>query len=365
MVPAARWLVVAVVALGVTSAPLVPRVLPVRESSISAAGLAERISGAVDLGWSGEVRSQGFLQVPVTGQTFGGIGRLLGEEAHLRVWWRDHENWRIARIRATGESNLARDGELTVQWNYEENRVNLGLYAPIRLPEDVDVIPAELAARLLAGARPDELSRLPARRVAGRDAVGVRLLPSDERSTISRVDVWAHQSSGLPLRVKVYGEPAGGAPILDTRLERLTLERPALTMTAFQLSSSLDFSQGAALDEVAGADALAPLVTPDVIADLPLRGRPEDFGAVGVYGRGPMAILAVPLRRSVAEKLRAQLRRSRDVRVEGSTVALEVGPISVRLLEGRGSTFLLTGTVTPETLNAAGIDLVQDVRRTR
>ena len=364
MFPGARWLAVAAIAVGLTSAPLIPRALPARETDISAGRLVEQIGDAAALGWSGEVRSQGSLQVPLTGSAFGGVSRLLGEETRLRVWWRDPDNWRIDRQRTTGESDLVRNGGLMVRWNYEENRVNFTPYSTIRLPDDVDVVPSALAARLLAGARPRELSRLPVRREAGRDAVGLRLTPSDDRSTISRVEVWADVESGLPLRVKVYGEPVGGVPILDTRLTTITIGKPAPAKTDLQLARTLDFSRGVALDDAAGANAFAPLVPPDSIADLPRRGRPEDFGAVGVYGRGPTAVLAVPLRRSVAERLHDQLARGRDARETGSSVSLEVGPISVRLAKGDRASFLLTGTVTPGTLSEAAVDLLRDVRRT-
>ncbi len=365
MVPRARWLAVAVVALGVASAPLVTEALPVRESNISATRLADRIQGAADLGWSGEVRSQGSLRVPLTGSTFGGIARLLGEETHLRVWWLDRENWRIDRIRTTGESDSVRDGGLMVRFNYEESRVRFTPYSEIRLPDDVDVVPSTLAARLLGGAHPDELSRLPSRRVAGRAAAGLRLVPSDARSTISQVDVWADVASGLPLRVEVYGEPRGEVPILETELTTLTLVKPERAKATFRLAPHLDFSRGVALDEAAGAAKFAPFVPPERVAGLARRGEPLDFGAVGVYGRGPTAILAVPLRPWVAERLHDQLARSRDSLETGSSISLEVGPISVRLVDDGGTFFLLTGTVTRETLSQAATDLLRDIRRTR
>ncbi len=365
MVPGARWLAVAAVALGVASAPLVTEALPVRESDISATRLADRISGADDLGWSGEVRSQGSLRVPLTGSTFGGMARLLGEETNLRVWWRDRENWRIDRIRTTGESDLVRHGGLMVRFSYEESRVRFTPYSAVRLPDDVDVVPSALAARLLAGAHSDELSRLPSRRVAGRVAAGLRLLPSDARSTISQVDVWADVSSGLALRVEVYGEPRGGVPILETELTSLRLVKPERAKATFrQLSPHLDFSRGVALDEAAGAATFAPFVPPGSVAGLARRGQPDVFGAVGVYGRGPVAVLAVPLRPWVAERLHDQLARSRDSLETGSSISLEVGPISVRLVDDGGTSFLLTGTVTPETLSQAATDLLRGVRRT-
>ena len=364
MVPGARWLAVAAVALGVASAPLVTQGLPARETTISATRLADRIHAAADLGWSGEVRAQGSLRVPLTGSTFGGIARLLGEETRLRVWWRDPEHWRIDRIRTTGESDLVRDGRLMVRWNYEENGVRFTPYSAIRLPDDVDVVPSTLAARLLSGARADELSRLPARRVGGRSAAGLRLVPSDSRSTISRVDVWADVPTGLPLRVEVYDEPAGGIPVLSTELDSLDLGKPPVSKTTFHLSPGLDFSRGVALDMAAGADTFAPFVPPNSVAGLPRLGRPEDFGAVGVYGRGPTAVLAVPLRPWVAERLHDQLARSRDTRVTSTSIALGVGPISVRLVEAGRAAFLLSGTVTAETLTQAATDLQRHVRRT-
>ncbi len=364
MFPGARWLAVTAGAVVLASAPLATRVLPVHQSDISATRLAARIHDSSRLGWSGEVRSLGSLQVPLTGSQFGGVARVLGEQTDLRVWWRDSENWRLDRIRATGESDLVRDGGLTVRWNYEDNKVNFTPYSSVRLPDDVDVVPASLARRLLAGAKPDELSRLPSRRVAGHDSAGLRLVPDDERSTIAAVEVWADEKTGLPLQVKVYGDPAGSVPILNTRLIAVSMGTPRPERTDFRLSDSLDFSRGVALDEAAGANAFAPFDPPESIADLRRRGNPETFGAVGVYGRGPTAILAVPVRRGTANDLHDQLAESRDARKAGRSISLEVGPISVLLVRGDRANFLLTGTVSPETLRQASIDLVQNVRRT-
>ena len=359
-----RWLSVAAAALLLGSAPLVPRVLPVDSTDISATALVERIQHSERIGWSGEVRALGSLNVPLTGSTFGGVARVLGEKTDLRVWWRDAESWRLDRIRATGESDLIRDGGLMVRWNYEDNRARFTPYSPVRLPDDVDVVPSSLAVRLLSGARPTELFRLAARRIAGRNASGVRLLPADARSTISRVDVWADDTSGLPLRVDVYGAPAGGTPILSTRVTAVDLGKPTKDRVGFQPSPSLRVSRGVALDEAAGSNAFAPFIPPDTLDGLPRRGRPETFGAVGVYGRGPTAVLAVPLRRSTTEALRRQLMRSQDAREEGRTIAMEVGPVSLLLADRREANFLLAGTVTPATLKRAAVDLVQHVRRT-
>jgi hypothetical protein len=364
MFPGSRWVAVAAVALGLGSLPLVPQVLPVSASDVSATRLVERIQHSDEIGWSGEVRSLGSLQVPLTGPTFGGVSRLLGGQTSLRVWWRGPTTWRLDRMRATGETDLVRAGTRVLRWNYEDNTVNVTPYSPIRLPEDIDVVPSALAVRLLSGARASELARLPERRVAGHSAAGVRLVPADPRSTISRVDVWADVSSGLPLRVLVYGEPDHDVPVLTTEVVTLDLDRPRAALTGFDPSPNLDFSRGFALDQAAGANAFAPFAPPDQIAGLPRRGRPQDFGAVGVYGRGPTAVLALPLRGSTAEALHEQIAQSPAAVEAAASISLRVGPISVLLVDGDGAHFLLTGTVTPEALTAASIDLLRDVRRT-
>jgi hypothetical protein len=364
MVPATRWLTVAAVAIVLVALPLVTQALPARQFELSATALAERIRGS-DQGWSGEVRSLGSLQVPLGGSTFGGVARLLGEQTHLRVWWRGPTSWRVDRLRTTGETDSVRDGDLTAGWNYERNEVRFTPYSPVRLPDDVDVVPLSLARRLLAGARPSELTRLPARRVAGRSAPGLRLVPSDGRTTIERVDLWADEATGLPLRVEVYAAPAGRIPVLSTEVVTLRLDRPTLKQTRFEFSRGIRYSRGQALDAAAGANAFAPFQLPSVIADLPRRGRAEDLGAVGVYGRGPTAVLAIPLRDSIARGLRDQLRRSTTSREAGDSIAMEVGPLSVLLERRRSGNFLLMGTVTPATLETASEDLVAGVVRTR
>lgn len=364
MVPAARWLIVALLAAALVGTPLVLRSLPAEGSNLGAVALASRISDSAALGWSGEVRSVGSLSVPVGGSTFGGLARLLGEESRLLVWWRGPQSWRVDRIRVTGESDLVHDGGLSVQWDYEGNHARFAPYSAVRLPDDSDALPPSLAALLLSGARPEELSRLPARRVAGRSAAGLRLVPADHRSTVARVDVWADESTGVPLRVDAYAvHGSSRRPVVSTTFEIFHPGRPPRSRTGIELAASLDYSRGVSQDEAGGANLFAPFVPPDQLAGLSRRGDASAYGAVGVYGRGPTALIALPLRRSVSEQLAAQLRRSSSSRAVPSGIAMEVGPLSVLLVEmGDGGHFLLAGTVTPATLRRASADLITGVR---
>ena len=235
-------LVTRLLALGPSRPPPTLAAAGVRSASDAATG-ASRLARGIGLDGhrlAGEVRTQGSLDVPLDSSSFGGIARLLGEHSDLRVWWRDADTWRIDRLRTTGESDIARNGGLSVRWSYEEGRARFAAYSPIRLPDDNDIVPPALAARLLDGARGDELSRLPARRVAGRSAAGLRLVPANPASTIARVDVWADESSGLPLRVEVYGEDDTAHPTLTSEITRLDLGDPTNSEVGFRLSPGVN-----------------------------------------------------------------------------------------------------------------------------
>lgn len=365
MLPAARWIVVAVVAIACATAPALLRVVPAHDSDISATALAKRIQASSALGWSGEVHALGSLEVPLTGSTFGGVSRLLGGQTDLRVWWRDPEHWRLDRLRTSGEQDLIRSGSRTVRWTYESSEARFTPYSEVRLPNDSDALPPTLAGRLLSGAKAAELTRLPARRVDGRSAVGLRFVPSDSRTTIARVDVWADEDSGLPVRVDVYDKGGRDRPILTTQVISLDTDRPDAEVTSFQPVRGMNFSRGAALDEAAGANAYAPFTLPDEVSDLPRRGRPETFRAVGIYGRGPTALVGIPLRSRITKGLYDQLSESRDATVTAQRVSLQVGPLSVLLLVGKDVGLLLTGTVDPVTLETAASDMVRGMVRTR
>ena len=100
-------------------------------------------------------------------------------------------------------------GGVTTEWSYERDRAETSVDPRIRLPRTADLTPPAVAARLLRDVDADELTRLPARRVAGRDALGLRLVPGAPQSSIDHVDVWADRETGIPLRVEVYGAESG------------------------------------------------------------------------------------------------------------------------------------------------------------
>jgi hypothetical protein len=224
MTPPVRWLLVVLVAALVTTPVALGHLRPAQATSLSAADLLAMVHRSTATGWSGEVHSQGALQVP-SSESFSGVTRLLGDETTLRVWWHDGRHWRVDRTRASGETDLIRNGAGTATWSYESEKVTFTPYSAIRLPDESDVLPSTLAARLLSGARPGELSRIRDRRVAGIASAGLSLVPSDPRSTIARTDVWVDEKSGLPTRVEVYAD-GRTQPVLSTEVTSLHVGTP-------------------------------------------------------------------------------------------------------------------------------------------
>ena len=357
-----RWTAAAVVAALAIVAPLAPGFIPARASDVSATALLQSIEDSRSTSWSGDVTTQGTLQIPDT-DSFAGVAELLGEQKDVRVWWRDPESWRVDRVRQTGETGLIREGDQVTSWVFESARATVSPYSPVRLPDVSDLLPNQLADRLLAGASDDELTRLPARRIAGRDAPGLRLTPGDDQSTIGRVDVWADADTGLPLQVEVTGVGAD-QPVLRSEVDRLDLGDPDPDTTTFTAPADAEVRTRDAVDLAAGANVFAPFVLPDVVAGLERRGDTDDLGAVGIYGRGPTALVAIPLRRDAQARAREQFSAAASAEQTDAGTSLSIGPLSILLTSGeRGrGTFLLAGTVTPETLTAAADELAEGVQ---
>ena len=364
MVPAVRWLVVAAVAIIVTAAPAAARLWPVSEQNPGLTSLARKVAAAESVPWSGEVRSVGSLSLPLKTSDFGGIARLVGEGTDLRVWWRAKDAWRVDRIRATGETDSMRDGGLAIRFSYESQTARFNDWSSVRLPDDVDLLPSTLASRIFEDATRGELSRLPAQRVAGHVGAGIRLTPADTRSSVGHADVWADPDTGLPLLVELYAD-GSRRPLLTSAVTSLDLARPSAEATRFELGSEVTYIQGTSFDDAASANAYAPFRLPGEVAGLDRRGGDLAQGAVGFYGHGPTALIALPLRDSIARSLDRQLDESPAATRLGRSVSLEVGPLSVLLVRSERGNFLLAGTVTPDTLSQASTDLVAGVVRTR
>ena len=360
MTPSRRWWLVAAATVAVVGLPIVAGALPVRGPQVTAAALLASIRSSARHAYSGQVQLAGNLDLPVTSR-FTDVGALLGGATTLRVWWRSPSQWRVDKTLVTGETDLIHDGGLTTQWRYDQARAVRSVDPEVRLPRTADLLPPVLAARVLVGVTDRSVSRVPARRVAGIAAPGLRVAASDPRSSIDHVDLWSDPATGLVLRLDAYA--AGDtAPSFTTAFDSFSADRPVRARTRFVVPQGASVTFDDVLDIADAADQYAPFSPPATVAGLARAARPQ--GAVGVYGTGLTRLLVIPLRHGDAETLRDQVRASAGATESAAGVALRSGPLGVLVSEHREASWLVTGPVTEQTLVDAADDLaVGTVRR--
>ena len=355
MRPIHRWSVVAGVFLLLALVPLAGRAFPATDRPLSAAQLLSLVRSGYDAPYSGMVQSEGRLGLPFDDH-FTDVADLFGGRTRLRVWWRGPDDWRVDRLLDSGEVDRFHHQNVTTQWDYERERVSVGTDPDIRLPRDSDMLPPRLASFLLGDVTADHLTRLPARRIAGHDALGLRLGVDDTRSTIDHVDVWAEADTGTVLAVDVFTAGAT-VPVVTTSFTSFSADIPSAQVTRFRAPDGVHRQFEPLLDFADAADQYAPLTPPSTLAGLP-RSNASGRG-VGAYGDGPTRLLAVPLQRRDAAVLSEQLANSGAVRTQGQQL-MRIGPLGIMLTavhEPFDFQWLLTGSVTDDALRRAAADL--------
>lgn len=338
------------------SVPVVLQHRPAANADIPATELLARIQHSSGVAYSGYAESSGTLDLPSVSQ-FGAVSDLLSSRTQLRVFARGSDDWRVDTVSPVGETDLHATPAGLWSWDYESSTSTFtdGTGSePARLPRADDLLPANLARRLLSQALPTEVSRIGAARIAGHDAVGLRLRPVEPQSTIDRVDVWALAASGLPVRVNVYAKGASVA-VLTTAMLDLSTSRPSAADTAFRPPVPNKVRSQSQLDIVSLVNRLGRARPPAELAGLPR--NIESIGAVGAYGRGVTAMLAVPVPPRLSGTLRTQLAAtvgSSGV-ADADNIALSLAGVNLLMLpqDGDGWAWLLIGTVTADALRTA------------
>lgn len=353
-----RWLAVVLGTALVIIAPLGLRALPAPASEATAAGLLRQLRASSDTPYSGYVEALGTLQLPVAA-SLEDLGPLFGERTRMRVWWRGPANWRVDQILATGETDFIRSGGETLTWEYEDNQVTRFTNSRARLPRAPDLIPPQLAAYLLTGVTDSQASRIPVKRIAGRQAPGLRVRPDNDISSIDHVDLWIDPDTGIPLAVSVYAS-ATDRVILTSSFMDFSPVTPSRDRTDFQLPPGASVDQPRVIDVADAANRFLPLTPPATVIGLPRTANPE-LRSVGVYGSGLTQFVAIPLWTDAARPLRDQLRMTPTAQQVPEGRLVTVGPLGILLtkfLRSEGG-WLIAGTLTPEALQQAAAELSQ------
>jgi len=361
---AARWAAVAALVAVLLALPAVIRLLPASDAAVSAAELRTRALATETLGFSGYAVSAGNLALPVTDQ-LSSVADLFSNRTSMRVWWRGPLDSRVDVVTPAGETGVHTGPGATWTWQYETATATRDAANPLELPAPPDVLPSSLGRRLLSEATDAELSRLGARRVAGRDALGLRLAPSDRASSVRRVDVWVDSRSGLPLQVEVF-EKGAAKVALDTRFLDLDLAVPDASVTAFTPPPGAVVREGREAEVVLEAGRrIRPVQLPGQLVGLSRRALDGVPPGIGLYGRGVTLLAVAPVPWRLAHGLRDALSASPDAVVDELGIRVAAGPVAVMIVEppGRGP-YVLTGTVTLDALAQAARQL-PDLERTR
>jgi len=349
-----RWGAVAASVAVLAALPSAVGALPAAHSDVSAEQLRARVRASAAVAWSGTSESRGGVALPDV-QELGDLPGLLGGTVRTRTWWRGPADWRVDEQRLTGEQDVIVQGARTTTWDSADNTVErLFGELPVRLPRAADLL-APVLGRRLAGARDAVASRLPERRVAGRSAAGLRLVPSDPAaSTVASVDLWADPQTGLPLLVELRAE-GQERPVLTTLVLDLDLDVPPAARTAFRVPRTATVTTSEVPDLAAQIDRAVPYALPALLAGAPRAGIGglQEARGVGTYGGGLASYAVVPLPPDVAFTLLRRLSATGGNRI---TTPLVNGLVDVE----RDRSYLLVGTVPQGQLDAALAELRAD-----
>jgi hypothetical protein len=344
--------------------PAIVAAWPVPASSLSAAALRARMLRAAGAPYQGYVESSVDLDLPSL-PDLADVSSLLDGVTDQYAWYRSPGEWRSDVITQTGETDTYQTGKGTFQWEYSENLLTRIVGAqPVRLPRAADLLPPSLALRLLSFASSaTRFSRLPAQRIAGVDAAGLRLLPDDPDTTIGAVDIWADPATGLPVQVSIVGR-GSAAPVLVTRFLELSQSRPPLSVVTPNPAPGVGMTT-TQLPDVSGLlNQFAPPL-PAQIAGMNQVPVPGGLTDVAAYGSGFARFAALPLPNRVGQSAlsAAQSAGAGGISLTGGTGALIETPLLTVLLaqsQNGGPVYLLTGAVTPSLLIRAGAALLAE-----
>jgi hypothetical protein len=301
----------------------------------------------------GLAESRGGLAVPDVPR-LGDVAAQLGETTRLRVWWSGPDAWRVDAPTLTGERDTYGGTELgfPVRWDYEDLRLTAVVGdPPLRLPREDDLLPPQVARRLLSGVGPaDVLEPAPQDRVAGRRTVGLRIVPADPRSTIGAIDVQLEPASRLPLAVTVR-DPAGRTA-LDSRFVDLALTTPDPAVLKVPAAPGASREQENAPDLVSRVLRDGAWALPDRLAGLP--ASEETVGGAAAYGTGLVRLVVLPLSPRLGARVLDATRAGAVVRTlpGGEVQLLTSGPISIAAARGSNGEhlYLISGLVTTDLL---------------
>jgi hypothetical protein len=363
---AGRWAVALAGTIAIGLLPTALAALPANGSDRTPREIVAAARDSAAIPHEGYAETTGTLGLPDLPR-LGQVAALLGGTTHARVWWRSPTAWRVDRVTATGESDMyAWEGALHT-WDYEGSRLRTILGdSPVRLPRIDDLLPPQAARRILAGVTShDLLTPLPAKRVAGRSADGVRIVPAATDSTIGRVDIYVDSASGLPLSLQLYPRGSSNAA-LSSRFLDVRLVRPDNGVLTPRIPPTLPNDPVTVPDFAAAVDTYAPFALPARLGTFERSRGLLSLGGTATYGVGLARFIVFPLTPDLG---RSALTAATDgggltLTIRGGSAVLVETPLLNAVIarsnreaeptdDRRGRSYLVAGLVDADTLTTA------------
>jgi hypothetical protein len=356
-----RWAVVAAGVALLCALPAIVAAIPVPASALSPTQLRARVIASADVAYEGYAESHIDLNLPKLPHLYNVIALLDGTTDQY-TWYRSAQQWRADTLSAASENDTYQTSQGVFIWDYGLNLLTQIVGSqPVRLPRAADLLPPQLARRLISFAgHTDRMYRLPAQRVAGIDAAGFRLVPGSGASTISAVDIWADPGNGVPVQVEIFARGMS-SPVLVSRFLDLGFAKPPVATVTPRPGPGVSFA-ATGLPNVAGIlNAYGPAL-PSKLGGANRVPNPGGLADVAAYGNGLARFAVVPLPASAGDAvMQTASSAGASIQLTGSSAAVLItSPLLVMLIVRSpiGHTFLLTGAVTAQVLERAATQLM-------
>jgi hypothetical protein len=363
-----RWLIVAAVTAVLCALPAAIGAIPAGTIRIATSTLAARIAASARQPYQANAVATGSVGIPVLPE-LADVADLFDGTTSLRIWYASPQRWRVDSLGTAGERDvyqgIYQEQAAQTIWDSGPGQLTTVIGStPARLPRGTDLAPPDLARRLLAAASgTTAMSALPARRVGGISAAGLRLTPSEPQTTIGYVDIWADPRTGLPLEVAVV--PVGASsPALVSRMLEVSMTAPGTSVTTAPKPSA---SVGSYVTD--NPDVYTTLLDlglgplPRTLAGLPRIDR--GLGAlpgIAAYGKGfaQLVALSVPGRPGIQVLEGAIAAGTERTSGDGISAVVTTSLLNVLLVHASGEpdTVIVVGLVTPDVLAAAANELM-------
>jgi len=356
-----RWALVVAAAVLACAIPTVLASRPVSGAEPGAGVLRQRIVDSAGQTYTGYVKTQAELGLPSLSQLSEVTGLLSGF-TDIRVWYRSPNQNRVDVVNTLGERDVYQTPDGVYTWDYGTNLLTEIVGAEqVRLPRAGDLVPPDLARRVLALDPVDPAVSLPPRRIAGITAAGLRLRPTDQATTVGQVDIWADPATGLPLQVEVTAR-GQAKPILVSQFVDVTHDNPSDATLSPPIDAAGGVSQAAAPSVLSAISQLGRFPLPARLAGHQLQPQIPGLPGVGRYGTGLSTFVALPIPDNIGESAQDTMTKAGATTIHmtrGHAVLIQIPLLTVMVVDLRFRTYLVAGFVDHATFQQAATELAR------